>query len=59
MNASLKEWFNLLRAVPWGRALGVWVRTQCSGVTRGGGKVGARALGRRPWGRNSTLLQSF
>jgi len=24
-----------------------------------GGQVGARALERRPWGRNSTLLQSF
>jgi len=24
-----------------------------------GGNWGARALGPRPWGRNSTLLQSF
>jgi len=24
--------------------------------SKGGGKVGARALGRRPWGRNSTLF---
>jgi len=28
-----------------------------SGVARGGGgQVGARALGRRPWGRNSTFF---
>jgi len=29
----------------------------CSVARREG--VGARVLGRRPWGRNSTLLQSF
>jgi len=28
-----------------------------SGVARG--ESGARALGQRPWGRNSTLLQTF
>jgi len=31
-----------------------------SGVARGGGgQVGARALGRRPWGRHSTLFAVF